>query len=176
MAGFAGAAAAGFAGSIGAGAASFTGLIGAGSTGFAAGTGSTAFATVAGSTAFAAVAGRAAAVEGVAATPATSAGVISVQIRDTEVSGNVFDGIVSSTAAGQATVSITADRSSFLLNGGNGVLAQGGPSFVILARSTVISNTVGIAPIAGSHILSYQNNQLTGNANEGTPTGVLSVK
>lgn len=105
-----------------------------------------------------------------------STGVIAVQIRDTEVSGNVFDGVSSFTTAGQATASVTVDRSSSVLNGGNGVLAQGAPGYAILARSTVISNGVGLTSTAGGHILSYQNNQLSGNAADGAPTAVLSVK
>jgi hypothetical protein len=70
---------------------------------------------------------------------------------------------------------MTVDHNSSLLNDANGILAQGPSAYVILANSTVMSNVTGLNA-AGGYIFSYQNNQLTGNLTEGSPTAVLAVK
>src|SRR5262249_4074773 len=112
---------------------------------------------------------------GVFANGTGSTGVISVHIRDSEVSGNAFDGISAFTSANQSIASITVDRSSSILNGGNGVLAQSALGFAVLGRSTVISNGTGLQANGGGHILSYQNNQLTGNVADAAPTPLHSL-
>ena len=113
---------------------------------------------------------------GIFANGTGSTGVIIVHIKDSVVANNVFNGISAYTAAGQSTVSVTVDRSSSLLNGADGILAQGSPAYVLLNNSTVLSNITGLHSISGGNILSYQNNQLTGNATDGSPTAVLTVK
>jgi hypothetical protein len=105
-----------------------------------------------------------------------STGVISVQIRDSFVVDNKNHGISAFTTAGASTTSITVDRSSSLLNGGNGILAQGSGAFVLIGDSTVMSNSTGLAPVSGGSIFSFQDNQLTGNASDGAPTAVLALK
>jgi parallel beta helix pectate lyase-like protein len=105
-----------------------------------------------------------------------STGVIAVQIRDSVSSDNVNHGISAFTAAGQSTTSITVERSSAILNGADGILAQGSPAFVLLADSTVMSNVLGLAAVSGGNILTYQDNQLTGNVTDGAPTATLTVK
>jgi hypothetical protein len=112
---------------------------------------------------------------GIFAVGTGSTGVIIVHVRDSVVTNNVFDGIGAYTSAGHSTISMTVDRSSSLLNGGNGILAQGSPAFVFLANSTVMSNVTGLNASGGT-IVSYQNNQLTGNVTDGAPNAVLSVK
>jgi hypothetical protein len=105
-----------------------------------------------------------------------STGLIAVQIKDSVVSGSVFNGISAFTAAGHSTTSITVDRSSSLLSGADGILAQGQPAFVILGGSTVSSNVTGLHAVSSGSIFSYQNNQLSGNVTDGAPTAVLGVK
>jgi hypothetical protein len=112
---------------------------------------------------------------GIYAVGTGSTGVIIVHVRDSVVTSNVFDGIGAYTSAGHSTVSMTVDHTSSLLNGGNGILAQGSPAFIFLANSTVMSNTTGLNPSGGT-IVSYQNNQLTGNVTDGAPNAVLSMK
>jgi hypothetical protein len=105
-----------------------------------------------------------------------STGVIAVQIRDSVASDNANHGISAFTAAGASTTSITFERSSAILNGGDGILAQGSPAFVLLADSTVMSNVTGLAAVSGGNIFTYQDNQLTGNVTDGAPTATLTVK
>jgi hypothetical protein len=112
---------------------------------------------------------------GIYAVGTGSTGVIIVHVKDSIVTNNVFDGIGAYTSAGHSTVSMTVDRSSSLLNGGNGILAQGPAAFVFLANSTVMSNVTGLKASGGT-IVSYQDNHLTGNVSDGAPTAMLSVK
>jgi parallel beta helix pectate lyase-like protein len=111
---------------------------------------------------------------GIFANGMNATGTIIVQIKDSVVANNARNGISAFTAAGRSTTSITVDRSSSLLNGADGILAQGPTGFVILGNSTVMSNTTGLHSVDSGTIFSYQNNQLTGNATNGAPTGVLT--
>jgi len=113
---------------------------------------------------------------GLFANGTNSTGVIAVQIRDSVIGSNTFNGVSAFTTAGAATTSITFDRSSSNLNGGAGILSQGPSAFVFLGNSTVMGNGTGLNAVSGGHILSYQNNQLTGNVSDGAPTGVLTVR
>lgn len=103
-------------------------------------------------------------------------GLVAVHIRNSVAAGN-STGIFAATGdADAATVSITVDRSSSLLNAGAGVRANGPLSFILLGRSDVIANGTGLAVNAGGQIFSYQNNHLNGNTADGTPTAVLTLK
>jgi hypothetical protein len=103
-------------------------------------------------------------------------GTIAMQIHNSVAAGNVNDGISAFTASGASTTSITVERSSSLLNGGTGILAQGSPAFVLLADSTVMSNGIGLQSVSGGNIFTYQDNQLTGNVTDGAPTNALALK
>jgi hypothetical protein len=113
---------------------------------------------------------------GIFANGAGSTGLIAVQIRDSGVSGNAFNGISAYTATGQSVTSITVERSSSTLNGGDGILAQGSVGYVTLAASTVVSNVTGLHTVSGGNIFSYQDNHLSGNVTDGTPTATVVVK
>jgi len=105
-----------------------------------------------------------------------STGPISVQIRDSVAVQNAFNGISAFTAPGQSIASITVDRSSSLLNGADGILAQGAPAFVLLSASTVISNQTGLHVLNNGNIFSFQDNKIAGNFTDGAPTAVLTTK
>lgn len=98
-----------------------------------------------------------------------------VQVRNSVATQNGADGIRVDTA-GSAVLSVTADRTSSTLNGGNGIAAVGSNTFILLGRSTAMSNGTGVAPTSGGAIYSYQDNRLTGNATDGAPTSVLTLK
>jgi hypothetical protein len=102
-------------------------------------------------------------------------GPITVQVRDSTSIGNKFDGISAFSAPNGAPTQVNVEHSASLLNGGNGIAAQG-KGFVLLADSTVSSNGVGLSTVNGGTIYSYQNNQLKGNVTDVAPTAALSVK
>jgi len=103
-------------------------------------------------------------------------GVIAVQVKDSVVANNRFNGISAFTAAGKSVTSITVDRSSSVLNRQAGILAQSSNAFVIVGSSTVIGNGTGLSAVGGGSIFSYQNNQLAGNVSDGAATSVLAPR
>jgi len=111
---------------------------------------------------------------GIWADTTAGTGTISVNIRDSVVAQNAYQGITAN--AGGGVASVTVDHSTSVQNGANGIFASGGKAIVILGNSTVMSNNTGLSATGGGLILSYQNNQLTGNVADGSPTGVLTVK
>jgi hypothetical protein len=111
---------------------------------------------------------------GINANGGFSTGSIVVQVRDSVVARS-GSGIVAVTSGGQAFTAVVVDRTSSLLNG-SGILAQGASAVVHIGNSTVIGNAFGLNVQSGGQILSYQNNQASGNGVDGAPTGVLTVK
>jgi hypothetical protein len=110
--------------------------------------------------------------DGIAVLNSAGTGTVIVQIRNSVMAGNSDSGLRISTAPGAAVISVTFDNSSSLLNQSFGVLATGASSFALVGRSTVMSNTNGI----GGTVLSYQNNHITGNVTDGTPSSLLGLK
>jgi parallel beta helix pectate lyase-like protein len=115
-------------------------------------------------------------VQGIRTIGNTSTGPIVVHIRNSVVTGNGSDGIRSLTAAVGSISSITVDRSSSTLNGSHGIVSQGQGAFILVGRSTVMSNFIGTEAAMSGRIFSYQNNHLTGNVTDGVPTDLLTVK
>jgi hypothetical protein len=113
---------------------------------------------------------------GIVADGTGSTGPIVVQVRNSVVAGGIGNGIAASTNAGASFTAFVVDRSSVLANAGSGILAQGSGALVHIGGSTVVGNGAGLNAAGGGQILSYQNNQATGNSFEGGPTGVLAVK
>lgn len=103
--------------------------------------------------------------------PPAPGGLLIAHVRDSTIAGSTFDGIRTVASAGRK-VSATLDRTAVTLND-TGIEGGGAQTFVILGRSTVLSNRIGLT---GGSIHSYQNNHVTGNATDGAPTNVLSVK
>jgi hypothetical protein len=101
----------------------------------------------------------------------TGASPVIGHMRNSVVSKNIIGvaGIANSTI-----VSLTLDRTSVVL-GQTGIQPVNPGSFVILGRSTVISNGNGLNTRTGS-ILSYQNNQIAGNGASDAPSGILTLK
>lgn len=112
---------------------------------------------------------------GIRVTGTFADGVSIVHLRNSVATGNVSDGIRVD-ANHSNVLSVTADRTSVTLSAINGVSAAGAGTFVVLGRSTVMSNVNGLVTGSGGTILSYQNNHLTGNATDGTRSGVLTLR
>jgi hypothetical protein len=111
---------------------------------------------------------------GIIANAKFTSGVIAAQVRNSVFAGG--NGIAAFSGPAGGTSSVTLDRSSTVLNVGTGVRADGPQAFVVLAKSTVIGNGIGLQPQNGGNIVSYQDNQLTGNVTDAAPTGVLTVQ
>jgi hypothetical protein len=87
-----------------------------------------------------------------------------------ENSNNGF--LVLTLAAGTATMSI--DNSVVANNGVNGIRAEGSANAVArISRNTVTSNGTGLSTATGGQIVSYRNNNVSGNTVDGAPTSSL---
>ena len=87
-----------------------------------------------------------------------------------------MNGMAALSQAGAATTTLVVDRSSSINNGGTGILAQGTGAAVQIANSTVILNGTCFGPVNGGEILSYGNNQATGNFADNPPTATIALR
>ena len=106
-----------------------------------------------------------------------SGGVINMTVRDSVASGNSANGIVATSNATGAAVVMMVDHSAASHNGaGYGVIADGPKTTVEMSRSTASGNNFGIGATNSATLLSYQNNEVTNNSTDGSPTGVVAFK
>jgi hypothetical protein len=110
---------------------------------------------------------------GIFADGEATTGSVSMEVRDSVVANNAVDGISSFTVAGKGVASTLVERSFSVQNGNTGIAATGPGAFVILSQSAVVSNVNGIAGVSGGTILSYQDNKVAGNINDGVANGVV---
>ena len=90
---------------------------------------------------------------------------INITVSDSSISGNTQAGIVAVTGATGTGVMVS--RTS-VVNSGTGLLAIGGGAVMRVGESRITGNGVGVS----GPVQSYGNNQLNGNASDGTPIAV----
>ena len=91
-------------------------------------------------------------------------------------SQNTASGIraASTSSAGPATIFVEHSQSS--QNRGNGVIAVG-TAVVRISDVTVGENlSNGVIGVSGGQVISFGNNSIDGNVNNGTPTSTVSLK
>jgi hypothetical protein len=66
------------------------------------------------------------------------------------------------------------DRVTIEGNVSNGVRSQGSGARVRISNSVVANNGVGLNPVSGGRIISFGNNAVHGNGNNGAPTATVS--
>jgi hypothetical protein len=94
-----------------------------------------------------------------------------VSILETVMAGNTNAGLVAGTS-GVPNVAVMLDRSSIVFNN-VGVIANGSSTIVRMANSTITGNATGLSSGFSGQLLSYKTNNLVGNTTEGAPTGFL---
>jgi Divergent InlB B-repeat domain len=102
-------------------------------------------------------------------------GAINVAIADSTANFNASNGIDAVSGPGNATVDIM--RVVAASNGSAGIQSNqtsGGTASVTVGSSMLRSNAIGIQATGGAGLLSYGNNQVTGNASNGSFTGTAS--
>ncbi|MBS0248305.1 MAG: right-handed parallel beta-helix repeat-containing protein [Proteobacteria bacterium] len=116
-------------------------------------------------------------VTGITLDGGSTTGSVTIDVRDTVSSGAPFTGIsIVTPASGGGQTGLMLER-SMVTNNVTGVSSFGPKSTVLLSGSTVVGNNTGLAPSSGGSILSYQNNNLTGNVvSDGAPTGTVNLK
>jgi hypothetical protein len=103
-------------------------------------------------------------------------GAATANAEDCVMSGNLGNGVVvdTSVVAGQAMVSL--NKCLLTDNGHAGVLSQGPTSTARLSNNTITGNVNGIFFGSGGALLSFGNNQISGNTTDGSPTGTVLLK
>ena len=103
-------------------------------------------------------------------------GAINVAIADSTASLNAGNGIDAVSGPGNTTMDIM--RVVAASNGSAGIQSNqtsGGTASVTVGSSMLRSNAVGIQATGGAGLLSYGNNQVTGNASNGNFTGAAAL-
>jgi subtilase family serine protease len=96
-------------------------------------------------------------------------GTINVAVADSSASFNASDGIDALSGPGNVTVSIM--RAAVSANGGTGILANqtsGGTASVTVGSSVLYGNIIAAQVTGGASLLSYSNNEVTGNVTNGS--------
>jgi hypothetical protein len=99
-------------------------------------------------------------------------GAVSVAVSDSWVSFNVDNGLTA--VSGQGNVTIDVMRVVVKSNGLSGIQSNqssGGTASVTVGSAMISGNNVGISAIGGASLLSYSDNQVTGNISNGSFTG-----
>jgi hypothetical protein len=99
-------------------------------------------------------------------------GAVNVVVKDSSVSLNASNGINAVSGPGNVTVNIM--RSVIAANGLTGIQSnqsKGGTATVTVGSSQLYGNTTGVQSIGDGALLTYPNNQMTGNATNGSFTG-----
>jgi hypothetical protein len=90
---------------------------------------------------------------------------------------NAGNGINAVSGLGNVTVDIM--RVVLESNGSSGIQANqssGGTANVTIGSTLIYHNNVGVDAVGGASLLSYSNNQVTGNNSNGSFTGVAGLQ
>ena len=104
-------------------------------------------------------------------------GAIKATLADSTASFNASNGIDAVSGPGNVTVDIM--RVVAVSNGSAGIQSNqtsGGTASVIVGSSTLYANAIGIQATGGASLLTDGNNQVTGNASNGSFTGTASLQ
>jgi hypothetical protein len=93
---------------------------------------------------------------------------VKVSLSDSSSTANGNEGVVLFTTAGQSAVTMMLDR-VLLANNSVGIRSTGPNVFALLGGSVISGNGTGVLSQTGATTLSYKNNQINGNAVDGTP-------
>jgi hypothetical protein len=101
------------------------------------------------------------------------AGAVNVAIADSLVSFNAGNGFNAVSSVGNV-VTVDIIRTVVNSNGSNGIQgnqSNGGTASVTVGSTVIFGNNVGLTAVGGASLLSYSNNQVTGNNSNGSFTG-----
>jgi len=104
-------------------------------------------------------------------------GAIKATLADSTASHNAGNGIDAVSGPGNATLDVM--RMVAVSNGSAGIQsnqASGGTASVTVGSSVLYANAIGMQAIGSAGLLSYGNNQVTGNASNGSFTGTASLQ
>lgn len=92
-------------------------------------------------------------------------GAAKVTIKNARILKNTNNGITVQNAGAQAMV----ERTTITDNGGTGMTVTGSGALGFIGNSTVTGNATGVSAASSGTLYSFQQNQIAGNTNDGTP-------
>ena len=111
---------------------------------------------------------------GVRAVGTSTTGRIDINISNSNISGNLNHGVAAVT--GSSAVDIMLNNSVISNNGIRGVSSSGANAVVRIGSSVVSGNANGLMAVSSGKILSFGNNQISGNTVDGAPTGNVALR
>ena len=111
---------------------------------------------------------------GVRAVGTSTTGRIDISISNSNISGNLNHGVAAVT--GSSAVDIMLNNSVISNNGIRGVSSSGANAVVRIGSSVVSGNANGLMAVSSGKILSFGNNQISGNTVDGAPTGNVALR
>ena len=103
-----------------------------------------------------------------------TSGSITMNIRDSEISGSGAQGlgVFEATSGGPSTVVLT--RTTIASNGGQGIVASRALASVRVRQSEITGNTIGVQSLNGGQIISHGDNVVAGNTTNGAFTSTVA--
>jgi len=104
-------------------------------------------------------------------------GPVKVAVKDSSVSLNASNGI--NAVSGPGNVAVNVMRTVVASNGLVGIQSnqsKGGTAGVNVGYSEIYGNATGVASVGGGAVVSYPNNQVSGNTTNGSFTGTASLQ
>ena len=111
---------------------------------------------------------------GVRAVGTSTTGRIDISISNSNISGHLNHGVAAVT--GSSAVDIMLNNSVISNNGIRGVSSSGANAVVRIGSSVVSGNANGLMAVSSGKILSFGNNQISGNTVDGAPTGNVALR
>jgi len=106
----------------------------------------------------------------------SAAGAINVTITGGNLSGSNTNGLIANAIAGRAAVQVMVDGATIANNVAAGLRGDGPNATIRIANSNITGNTDAHNFTNGAQLLSYGNNRIDGNGNNGANPGVIPQK
>ena len=103
-----------------------------------------------------------------------TSGAITMNIRDSEISGSTAQGLGVFEAVSGGASAVVLERTTISSNGAQGIIASRALASVRVRQSVISGNTVGVATANGGQIVSHGDNVLAGNTTNGAFTATVA--
>lgn len=93
-------------------------------------------------------------------------------VQDSVFNGNTNNGVIAASSSGPCEINV--ERSLASNNSQYGVVTSGAGAIIRISQVGIFDNGTGIAGLSGGQVISFGNNQNTGNATNGGPTSTIA--
>ena len=103
-----------------------------------------------------------------------TSGPITMNIRDSEISGSGAQGLGVFEATSGGASAVVLERTTISSNGAQGIVASRALASVRVRQSAITGNTIGVQSLNGGQIISHGDNVLAGNTTNGAFTSTVA--